>query len=166
VVFDDVFVPRDRVFLYYEYEFAWPLVERFASYHRQSCACKSGVGGCSHRGHPYHCRVQRLGKGRPREGQYHRDEPLKRDLVLRFAGMRGRRPQGTERDLLRQHPAGQRVQAECHAVSVRDFQPGPGCRRRPDGDPAVPCRFRHRGGVFKESDFSGAVTLAFLYDFE
>ncbi len=44
VVFDDVFVPWDRVFLYKEYEFAGPLVERFASYHRQSYACKSGVG--------------------------------------------------------------------------------------------------------------------------
>ncbi len=44
VVFDDVFVPWERVFLYKEHEFAGPLVERFASYHRQSYACKSGVG--------------------------------------------------------------------------------------------------------------------------
>ncbi|MBS3731640.1 MAG: 4-hydroxyphenylacetate 3-hydroxylase family protein [Desulfobacterales bacterium] len=44
VIFDDVFVPWDRVFMYKEYEFAGPLVEKFASYHRQSYACKSGVG--------------------------------------------------------------------------------------------------------------------------
>ena len=44
VVFDDVFVPWDRVFMYKEYEFAGQLVEQFASYHRQSYACKSGVG--------------------------------------------------------------------------------------------------------------------------
>ncbi len=44
VVFDDVFVPWERVFLFREYEFAGPLVERFAAYHRQSYACKSGVG--------------------------------------------------------------------------------------------------------------------------
>lgn len=44
VVFDDVFVPWDRVFLYKEYEFAGKLVEIFASYHRQSYACKVGVG--------------------------------------------------------------------------------------------------------------------------
>jgi len=44
VVFDDVFVPWERLFLYKEYEFAGPLVESFASYHRQSYACKSGVG--------------------------------------------------------------------------------------------------------------------------
>lgn len=44
VVFDDVFVPWERVFLYKEHEFAGLLVERFSAYHRQSYACKSGVG--------------------------------------------------------------------------------------------------------------------------
>ncbi|MBN1615173.1 MAG: 4-hydroxyphenylacetate 3-hydroxylase family protein [Deltaproteobacteria bacterium] len=44
VIFDDVFVPWERVFLCGEYEFAGPLVEQFASYHRQSYACKVGVG--------------------------------------------------------------------------------------------------------------------------
>jgi len=45
VVFDDVFVPYDRVFLCEEYDFAGMLVERFAGYHRQSYGgCKVGVG--------------------------------------------------------------------------------------------------------------------------
>jgi 4-hydroxybutyryl-CoA dehydratase/vinylacetyl-CoA-Delta-isomerase len=45
VVFDDVFIPNDRVFLCGEYEFATMLVERFAGYHRQSYGgCKVGVG--------------------------------------------------------------------------------------------------------------------------
>lgn len=45
VVFDDVFIPNDRVFLCEEYEFAGMLVERFAGYHRQSYGgCKVGVG--------------------------------------------------------------------------------------------------------------------------
>ena len=45
VVFDDVFVPNDRIFLNGETEFAGMLVERFAGYHRQSYGgCKSGVG--------------------------------------------------------------------------------------------------------------------------
>lgn len=44
VVFDKVFVPWDRVFMYKEYDFAGELVENFASYHRQSYACKVGVG--------------------------------------------------------------------------------------------------------------------------
>lgn len=44
VVFDDVFVPWDRVFMYKEHEFTGELVENFAAYHRQSYACKVGVG--------------------------------------------------------------------------------------------------------------------------
>lgn len=44
VIFDDVFVPWERVFMYKEWDFASDLVERFASYHRQSYACKSGIG--------------------------------------------------------------------------------------------------------------------------
>lgn len=45
VVFDDVFVPNDRVFLNGETEFAGMMVERFAGYHRQSYGgCKVGVG--------------------------------------------------------------------------------------------------------------------------
>lgn len=45
VVFDDVFVPNERIFLNGEHEFAGMLVERFAGYHRQSYGgCKVGVG--------------------------------------------------------------------------------------------------------------------------
>ena len=44
VVFDDVFVPWERVFMYKEYDFAGDLVEKFSAYHRQSYACKSGMG--------------------------------------------------------------------------------------------------------------------------
>ncbi len=44
VVFEDVFVPNERVFMLREYEFAGRLVEQFAAYHRQSYACKVGVG--------------------------------------------------------------------------------------------------------------------------
>ncbi|WP_010238793.1 4-hydroxyphenylacetate 3-hydroxylase family protein [Clostridium arbusti] len=45
VVFDDVFVPNERIFLNGETEYAGMLVERFAGYHRQSYGgCKVGVG--------------------------------------------------------------------------------------------------------------------------
>lgn len=45
VVFNDVFIPNDRIFLCGEYDFAGMLVERFAGYHRQSYGgCKVGVG--------------------------------------------------------------------------------------------------------------------------
>ena len=45
VVFDDVFIPNEYVFLAGEYDFAGMLVERFAGFHRQSYGgCKVGVG--------------------------------------------------------------------------------------------------------------------------
>ena len=45
VVFDDAFIPWDRVFLCEEFDFAGMMVERFAGYHRQSYGgCKVGVG--------------------------------------------------------------------------------------------------------------------------
>ncbi|MDE5763038.1 MAG: 4-hydroxybutyryl-CoA dehydratase, partial [Bacteroidales bacterium] len=45
VVFDHVVVPKERVFLCREWQFAGMMVERFAGYHRQSYGgCKVGVG--------------------------------------------------------------------------------------------------------------------------
>jgi Aromatic ring hydroxylase len=45
VIFDDVFIPNERIFMCQEYEFAGMMVERFAGYHRQSYGgCKVGVG--------------------------------------------------------------------------------------------------------------------------
>ncbi len=45
VVFNDVFIPNERIYLNGEHEFAGMLVERFAGYHRQSYGgCKVGVG--------------------------------------------------------------------------------------------------------------------------
>lgn len=44
VVFDDVFVPWDRVFMCGELDFTGALVERFATFHRQNYGgCKGGV---------------------------------------------------------------------------------------------------------------------------
>jgi 4-hydroxybutyryl-CoA dehydratase/vinylacetyl-CoA-Delta-isomerase len=44
IVFDNVFVPWERVFMCGEYDFALNLVETFSSYHRQNYgACKVGV---------------------------------------------------------------------------------------------------------------------------
>jgi len=45
VIYDNVLVPWDRVFLCGEYEFAGPLVRTFGNYHRHSHGgCKCGVG--------------------------------------------------------------------------------------------------------------------------
>ena len=45
VVFDDVFIPNENIYMNGETEFATMMVERFAGYHRQSYGgCKVGVG--------------------------------------------------------------------------------------------------------------------------
>ena len=45
MIFNDVFIPWEQVFMCGEYEFSGALVERFAGYHRQSYGgCKVGVG--------------------------------------------------------------------------------------------------------------------------
>ena len=44
VIFKDVFIPWEYVFMSGEVEFAAMLVERFTCYHRRSYVCKSGVG--------------------------------------------------------------------------------------------------------------------------
>ncbi|MCS1409488.1 MAG: 4-hydroxybutyryl-CoA dehydratase/vinylacetyl-CoA-Delta-isomerase [Verrucomicrobia subdivision 3 bacterium] len=44
VIFKDVFIPRERIFMHGEVEFASLLVECFTCYHRRSYVCKSGVG--------------------------------------------------------------------------------------------------------------------------
>ena len=44
VIFDDVFIPNEYIFMDGEVSFASMLVERFTTYHRRSYVCKSGVG--------------------------------------------------------------------------------------------------------------------------
>ena len=44
IVFEDVFVPHEHVFMDGEWEYAPSLVERFTTYHRSSYVCKTGLG--------------------------------------------------------------------------------------------------------------------------
>ena len=44
VIFEDVFIENNNIFMDGEYDFAAMLVERFTTYHRRSYVCKSGVG--------------------------------------------------------------------------------------------------------------------------
>ena len=44
VIFDNVFIPNELIFMDGEYEFASMLVGRFTCFHRRSYVCKSGVG--------------------------------------------------------------------------------------------------------------------------
>jgi len=44
IIFEDVFIPHERIFMDGEFEFASELVERFTAYHRASYVCKTGLG--------------------------------------------------------------------------------------------------------------------------
>ncbi len=44
ILFDNVFIPNENIYMDGEYEFAAMLVERFTTFHRRSYVCKSGVG--------------------------------------------------------------------------------------------------------------------------
>lgn len=44
VIFENVFIPNELIFMDGEFNFASMLVERFTTYHRRSYVCKSGVG--------------------------------------------------------------------------------------------------------------------------
>ncbi|MBX3421398.1 MAG: hypothetical protein KF752_07555 [Pirellulaceae bacterium] len=44
VIFDNVFIPTQHIFMDGQYEFASMLVDRFTCYHRRSYVCKAGVG--------------------------------------------------------------------------------------------------------------------------
>jgi len=44
IVFENVFIPHEHVFMDGEYQYAASLVERFTTYHRSSYVCKTGLG--------------------------------------------------------------------------------------------------------------------------
>ena len=44
IIFKDVFIPNELIFMNGEFEFASMLVERFTCYHRRSYVCKTGLG--------------------------------------------------------------------------------------------------------------------------
>lgn len=44
IIFDNVFIPNELIFMHGEYDFASMLIERFTCYHRRSYVCKTGLG--------------------------------------------------------------------------------------------------------------------------
>jgi 4-hydroxybutyryl-CoA dehydratase/vinylacetyl-CoA-Delta-isomerase len=121
VVLDNVFVPWDRVFMYKEYEFAGQLVEKFAAYHRQSYACKVGVGdvliGASQTAAEYN-NVARASHVKDKLIEMnHLNETLYCGCIA-CASEGNKEPSGT------------------HPLSLRHFTHRPGHCRRVDGDHA------------------------------
>ena len=70
VIFDDVFIPNELIFMNGETEFAAMLVERFTGYHRRTTCARAGWAMCSsglRRPLPNQrkSRAERNSKGRP-----------------------------------------------------------------------------------------------------
>ena len=137
VIFDRVFVPWERVFMYREHEFAGSLVEKFASYHRQSYACKVGVGDVLIGATQTIAEYNGAAKASHIKDKIIEMNQLNETLYcgcIACASEGRPEPSGT---YLRRYASGQRAQAERHPVSLRNRPPGPGHRRRPDGHPAL-----------------------------
>ena len=137
VVFDRVFVPWERVFMYREHEFAGSLVEKFASYHRQSYACKVGVGDVLIGATQTIAEYNGAAKASHVKDKIIEMNQLNETLYcgcIACASEGHQEPSGT---YLRRHASGQCAQAERHPVSLRNRPPRPGHRRRPDGHPAL-----------------------------
>ena len=137
VVFDDVFVPWERVFMYKEYDFAGSLVEKFASYHRQSYACKVGVGDVLIGAAQTIAEYNGAAKASHVKDKIIEMNQLNETLYcgcIACASEGHKEPSGT---YCVDHTPGQRAQAECHPVSLRDSPSRPGYRRRTDGHPAL-----------------------------
>ena len=118
-IFDDVFVPNDRIFLNGETEFAGMLVERFAGYHRQSYGgCKVGVGdvliGAAAVAADYNGAAKASHIKDKLIEMTHLNETL---YCLRHRLLR-RGPPHRERQLPHRPAAGQRVQAERHPLPL------------------------------------------------
>ncbi len=101
-VFEDVFVPNERVFMNGEVDFSGVLVERFASYHRQSYGgCKAGVGDVLIGATALIARMNGVAKAEPHQRQAGGDDsPERNDLLLRdrlLGHRRDARRRGTSR---------------------------------------------------------------------
>ena len=138
MVFDNVFVPWENVFMCGEYEFTGMLVERFAGYHRQSYGgCKVGVGdvliGAAALAADYNGAAKASHVKDKLIEMTHLNETLYACGIS--CSCEGRKT--ASGDLPDRSAAGQRLQAERHPLPLRDRPAGRGHRRRPDGDHAV-----------------------------
>ena len=149
IVFDNVFVPYEHVFMDGEWNYAATLVERFTTYHRSSYVCKTGLGdvliGAAARP-PSHNGV---------EGASHiRDKLVEmthlNETIYRAASPRAPVEAAGRGHLSQRRDARQRLQAQRHALPVRDRAARAGHRRRARGHLAL------REGLAEQRDRSAA----------
>ena len=162
IVFDDVFVPHEHVFMDGEWDYAASLVERFTTYHRSSYVCKTGLGdvligaaasAAEHNG------VESASHIKDKLVEMtHLNETIYSSCM---AGAHQAEARGVGR-LHQRRDALQRRQAQRHALPLRDRAAGAGHRRRSGrhhavregfaeqrdraADPQIPARPRRRRG--------------------
>jgi 4-hydroxybutyryl-CoA dehydratase / vinylacetyl-CoA-Delta-isomerase len=88
IVFDEVFVPHEHVFMDGEWAYASSLVERFTTYHRSSYVCKTGLGDVLIGAAGLGGRAQRRRERLAHQGQARRDDPSQRDDLFKLHGRR------------------------------------------------------------------------------
>ena len=135
-----IFVPWENVIMCGETEFAGPLVERFAGYHRVSYGgCKVGVGDVLIGAAALAAGIQRHRKNLPYQRETDRNDPSERDPVfLRYSRFGGRVP----RLRLRQLSMVDLLIGNVCKLNVTRFPyetgaAGGGHRRGADGDAAL-----------------------------
>jgi 4-hydroxybutyryl-CoA dehydratase/vinylacetyl-CoA-Delta-isomerase len=159
IIFDDVFVPNEHVFMDGEYEFAQEMVARFTAYHRASYVCKTGLGDV-------------LIGAAAAVAEYNGVEPhvshIRDKLVEMTTSTRPSTARASRRRTSRSPPSGQlherrhageRVQAQRHALPLRAGAAGAGPGRRPDGhlpSEKPTSRTPRRGGPILRSTCAGA----------
>ena len=111
IVFDEVFVPHEHVFMDGEWAFASSLVERFTTYHRSSYVCKTGLGdvliGAAASAAEHNGVEARLAY----QGQARRDDASQRDHLFELHGGGASVEAGGVRRLYQRRDAVQRRQA-------------------------------------------------------
>ena len=117
IVFEEVFVPHEHVFMDGEWAYASSLVERFTTYHRSSYVCKTGLGRRADRGRCFGRRAQWRRGSVAHQGQARRDDASQRDDLFELHGGRAPVEAGRIRRLYQRRDAIQRGQAQCHAIS-------------------------------------------------
>ena len=159
ILFDDVFVPWEHVFMDGETEFAAPAGRAVHRYHRRSYVCKTGLGdvliGAAATIADYngveqasHVRDKLVEMAHLNETIYGAGMARSIESTPMPAGNYQRRP------------AGERLQAQRDALSVRDRAARAGPRRRADGDAAGASKTStsRRSGRCSASTWQGART--------
>ena len=138
MVFEDVFIPWENVFMCGEHEFSGATggaIRRIPP--AELRGLQGRCGRCSHRRGGSGCGLQRSGKGFAHQRQTHRNDPSERNTVCLRHSLFIRREKNSVRHVPHQPPPRERVQTKRHTASLRNRKTGRRHSRRTDGHDGV-----------------------------